>query len=134
MSVIIRTHQLKSTKFLPIIKNLKLYTESLMDIKQDSVNMVSNSNIWRTVLIIVLPIVAITILSVTISLAFGQTNTPPQNYVLRRVAIWDLFYRGMVAAFVVGALVQGSILYVAWKFRESNKKTHPTHDRIEDGI
>jgi heme/copper-type cytochrome/quinol oxidase subunit 2 len=95
--------------------------------------MVSNSNMWRTVLIAVLPIVAISILSVTISLAFGQTNTPPQNYILRRVAIWDLFYRGMVAAFVVGALVQGAVVYVSWRYRESNKKTHPTRGPLEDG-
>jgi heme/copper-type cytochrome/quinol oxidase subunit 2 len=31
----------------------------------------------------------------------------------------------MVAAFVVGAVVQGSIIYVAWRFRESNKKNRP---------
>jgi heme/copper-type cytochrome/quinol oxidase subunit 2 len=37
-----------------------------------------------------------------------------------------LFYRGMVAAFVVGAVVQGSIIYVGWRFREGNKKNQPT--------
>jgi heme/copper-type cytochrome/quinol oxidase subunit 2 len=41
------------------------------------------------------------------------------------VEIWALFYRGMVAAFVVGAVVQGSIIYVAWRFREGNKKNLP---------
>ncbi|MFZ0510100.1 MAG: heme transporter CcmC [Candidatus Nitrosopolaris sp.] len=86
--------------------------------------MASNLTIWRAVLFVVLPIVAISILSVTIAIAYGQTGSP-QTYILRRVEIWALFYRGMVAAFVVGALVQGSIVYVAWRFRESNKKTHP---------
>lgn len=101
--------------------------------------MVSNSNMWRTLLILVLPIVVISILSVTIPLAFGQTGTQQlhqsaaQNYVLRRVAIWDLFYRGMVAAFVVGALVQGAVLYVSWKYRESNKNTFPPREPLEDG-
>lgn len=95
--------------------------------------MVPNSNVWRTVVIMLLPILAISILSVTLSLAFGQTTTPTQNYVLRRVAIWDLFYRGMVAAFVVGALVQGSVVYVSWRYRESNKKTHPTRGPEEGG-
>jgi len=33
-----------------------------------------------------------------------------------------LFYRLMVAAFVVGAVVQGAIVYVCWRFRESHKK------------
>jgi heme/copper-type cytochrome/quinol oxidase subunit 2 len=91
----------------------------------------SNLTFWRSVLFVVLPILAISILSVTIDIAYGQTNST--NYVLRRVAIWDLFYRGMVAAFVVGALVQGSIVYVSWRFRESNKKTHPQQEPREDG-
>ena len=45
-----------------------------------------------------------------------------EEYVVRRVEIWSLFYRLMVAAFVVGAVVQGSIVYVCWRFRESHKK------------
>ena len=46
----------------------------------------------------------------------------PQEYVIRRVEIWALFYRLMVAAFVVGAVVQGAIVYVCWRFRESHKQ------------
>ncbi|HEY0579555.1 MAG TPA: hypothetical protein VGC75_02505 [Candidatus Nitrosocosmicus sp.] len=42
--------------------------------------------------------------------------------VLRRVEIWSLFYRLMVAAFMVGAAVQGVFIYVTWRFRESNKR------------
>jgi heme/copper-type cytochrome/quinol oxidase subunit 2 len=86
--------------------------------------MASNSSIWRTVLFGVLPIVTISILTVTIGIAYGQTNSP-QHYLVRRVEIWALFYRGMVAAFVIGALLQGAIVYLAWRYRESNKKTHP---------
>jgi heme/copper-type cytochrome/quinol oxidase subunit 2 len=93
----------------------------------------SNITFWRTVLFAVLPIVAISILSIVVVIAYGQTNNPTQTYVLRRVAIWDLFYRGMVAAFIVGALVQGCIVYVAWRFRESNTKTHPPQESRGDG-
>jgi heme/copper-type cytochrome/quinol oxidase subunit 2 len=96
--------------------------------------MASNLTIWRTVLFAVLPIIVISILGVTISIAYGQTSGPPQNYLIRRVEIWDLFYRGMVAAFIVGALVQGAIVYVAWRFRESNKKTHPRRESPEDSL
>jgi len=42
--------------------------------------------------------------------------------VLRRVEIWALFYRLMIAAFMVGAAVHGFFLYVSWRFRESNKR------------
>jgi heme/copper-type cytochrome/quinol oxidase subunit 2 len=42
--------------------------------------------------------------------------------VLRNVEVWGLFYRMMIAAFIVGAVVQGVILYVCWRYRESHKK------------
>jgi len=51
-----------------------------------------------------------------------ESSSQAQQYLNRRVEIWGLFYRGMVAAFVVGAVVQGSIIYVAWRFREGHKK------------
>jgi len=95
--------------------------------------MASNKTIWRTVLFAALPIIVVLVLSVTVAVAYGQTSGPPQNYVLRRVEIWGLFYRGMVAAFIVGALVQGCIVYVAWRFRESNTKTYPPQKSREDG-
>ena len=53
----------------------------------------------------------------------------PQDLIVRRVAIWDLFYQGMVAAFVVGALVQGTIVYICWRFRESNRKNRPRTEK-----
>ena len=37
--------------------------------------------------------------------------------VIRRVEIWGLFYRMMVAAFIVGAIVQGLNVYISWRFR-----------------
>jgi len=83
---------------------------------------------WRAVIFAMLPIVALAILSITIAVAYGQTTVVahgPQNYLIRRVEIWALFYRGMVAAFIIGALVQGATVYCAWRFRESNRKTWP---------
>ena len=47
--------------------------------------------------------------------------------VIRRVEIWGLFYRMMVAAFVVGAVVQGLNVYLCWRFRES----HPRFKNID---
>lgn len=54
--------------------------------------------------------------------ASAQAAQNPDQYVLRRIEIWGLFYRLMVAAFVVGSVVQGCIVYVCWRFRESNPK------------
>jgi hypothetical protein len=52
-------------------------------------------------------------------------GSTPEDLIIRRVEIWGVFYRLMVVAFVVGAVVQGSIIYVCWRFRETHKKNKP---------
>ena len=74
------------------------------------------SNIW--LLLLLFSPVILLVLSSFYSV-FAQES---QEYVIRRVEIWALFYRLMVAAFVVGAVVQGAIVYVCWRFRESHKR------------
>ena len=74
------------------------------------------SNIWLLILLFS-PLVVVVLSS--FDTVFAQES---EEYVIRRVEIWSLFYRLMVAAFVVGAVVQGSIVYVCWRFRESHKK------------
>jgi hypothetical protein len=77
---------------------------------------------WGLILVVIAPLLVISISSIIVWQAFGQEA---QQMINRRVEIWALFYRGMVAAFVVGAVVQGSIIYVGWRFREGNKKNQP---------
>ena len=74
------------------------------------------SNIWL-LLLLFSPLVVLALSS--FDNVFAQES---EEYVIRRVEIWALFYRLMVAAFVVGAVVQGAIVYVCWRFRESHKK------------
>src|ERR687885_7999 len=92
----------------------------------------SRSNVGL-LLFFVSPLVAVLILSLVIVPAFAQesSSSQAQQYLNRRVEIWALFYRGMIAAFVVGAVVQGSIIYVCWRFRESNKKNIPSESAME---
>ncbi len=45
-----------------------------------------------------------------------------EKYINRRVEIWALFYKLMVAAFIVGAVVQGVMLFIAIRFREGKVK------------
>ncbi len=54
------------------------------------------------------------------STSFAQETT--ERYFIARVEIWALFYRLMVVAFVIGAVVMGTITYVVWRFRESHPK------------
>src|SRR5919109_2377407 len=56
---------------------------------------------------------------------YALAQESAENYVIRRVEIWGVFYRLMVVAFVVGAVVQGTIIYVCWRFRDSNRKNKP---------
>jgi heme/copper-type cytochrome/quinol oxidase subunit 2 len=66
---------------------------------------------------------------VTISLLslaeYALAQESAEDYVIRRVEIWSTFYRLMIIAFVVGAVVLGTIVYIIWRYRESNKKNQP---------
>jgi heme/copper-type cytochrome/quinol oxidase subunit 2 len=50
----------------------------------------------------------------------------PGEYIDRRVEIWNLFFRMMTVAFVVGAVVSGTLIWLVWRFRESHPKAKPT--------
>lgn len=50
----------------------------------------------------------------------------PGQYLDRRVEIWNLFFRMMTVAFVIGAVVSGTLCWLVWRFRESNPKAQPT--------
>ena len=65
-------------------------------------------------------VAALTLLFIDSSAAFGQETT--ERYLSARVEIWALFYRLMVVAFVIGAVVMGTMTYVVWRFRESHPK------------
>lgn len=70
------------------------------------------------ILILALTLTLLGIGSASTSLAQETT----ERYLIARVEIWALFYRLMVVAFVIGAVVMGTITYVVWRFRESNPK------------
>ena len=40
--------------------------------------------------------------------------------------IWNLFFRMMTVAFVVGGVIAGTMVWQVWRFRESNPKAKPT--------
>jgi heme/copper-type cytochrome/quinol oxidase subunit 2 len=79
------------------------------------------SNCW--ILLGFLPLFAILYVNFIVE-AFGQEEAG--EYINRNAEIWGLFYRLMVAAFVVGAVVNGVIVYVIWRYRESHKKNRIT--------
>ncbi len=40
--------------------------------------------------------------------------------------IWNLFFRMMTVAFVIGAVVSGTLIWLIWRFIESNPNATPT--------
>lgn len=62
--------------------------------------------------------------------AFGA-EVSPEGYVIRQVEVWNLFYEMMVAAFIVGSVVNGVIIYVIWRYRESHKKNRIREPSVE---
>jgi heme/copper-type cytochrome/quinol oxidase subunit 2 len=91
------------------------------------------SKYW--ILLAFLPLFAILYVSY-FEQAFGQESSvsdpTADAYVLRNVEVWGLFYRMMVAAFIVGAIVQGTIFYVCWRYRESHKKNRFAQQQLEE--
>lgn len=93
------------------------------------------SNYW--ILLAFLPLFMILYVSY-FEQAFGQESSvsdpTADSYVIRQVEVWGLFYRMMVAAFIVGAIVQGTILYVCWRYRESHKRNRLAQQQIEEDM
>jgi heme/copper-type cytochrome/quinol oxidase subunit 2 len=73
---------------------------------------------YSALILLLIPVVAVSLLG--IDHAFAQEGT--ERYIVSRIEIWALFYRLMVVAFVIGAVVMGVITYVTWRFRESHPK------------
>ncbi|AIF83063.1 hypothetical protein NTE_00988 [Candidatus Nitrososphaera evergladensis SR1] len=86
-------------------------------------------------LLIAIPVVAVLFMDFSIAFAQGQGEQAGQTgqYIYGRVEIWALFYRLMVIAFVIGAILMGVIFYVVYRFRESHPKNRNLPVRSTEG-
>ncbi len=71
-------------------------------------------------------LVVFTILVIIPTLDYVLAQEEPGEYLDRRVVIWNLFFRMMVVAFTIGAVVSGTMIWLIIRFRESNPKAKPT--------
>ncbi len=71
-------------------------------------------------------LVVFTILVIVPTLDYVFAQEEPGEYLDRRVVIWNLFFRMMVVAFTIGAVVAGTMVWLVWRFRESNPNVKPT--------
>ncbi|KER07031.1 hypothetical protein AAA799E16_00186 [Marine Group I thaumarchaeote SCGC AAA799-E16] len=70
-------------------------------------------------------VLAVMVIVPAVEYAFAAPSEPGE-YLDRRVIIWNLFFRMMTIAFVVGAVVSGTMIWQVWRFRESHPKAKPT--------
>jgi heme/copper-type cytochrome/quinol oxidase subunit 2 len=63
----------------------------------------------------------------------GQKESAKQ-YINLRVEVWNEFFRMTTAAFTVGAVVSGTMIWLVWRFRESHPKNKtPTRwEKLDD--
>ena len=66
------------------------------------------------------------ILVIIPSLEYAFAQDEPGKYLDRRILIWNLFFRMMVVAFTIGAVVSGTMVWLVWRFRETHPKATPT--------
>lgn len=72
-----------------------------------------------------LGVVALMVVVMSVNLSYAATAEPGE-YLDRRTEIWNLFFRMMVVAITIGAVVSGTLIWLIWRFRESNPKAKPT--------
>ncbi|QLH05820.1 heme transporter CcmC [Nitrosopumilus ureiphilus] len=70
-------------------------------------------------------VLAVIVVIPAVQSAFAAGDEPGE-YLDRRVIIWNLFFKMMTIAFVVGAVVSGTIIWQCWRFRESHPNAKPT--------
>jgi heme/copper-type cytochrome/quinol oxidase subunit 2 len=57
-----------------------------------------------------------------------------KQYINLRAEVWNEFFRMTTAAFTVGAVVSGTMIWLVWRFRESHPKNkNPTKwEKLDD--
>ncbi len=75
--------------------------------------------------IALMSVLTILVVLPTIQLVFAA-GTDAHDYVNRKIEIWNLFFKMMTIAFTVGAVVSGTLIWLVWRFRESNPNAKPT--------
>ncbi|HZS73977.1 MAG TPA: heme transporter CcmC [Candidatus Nitrosotalea sp.] len=85
--------------------------------------------------IIAVSIIALVALALVPQFAHAQTeDKSAKQYINLRAEVWNEFFRMTTAAFTVGAVVSGTMIWLVWRFRESHPKNKtPTRwEKLDD--
>lgn len=86
--------------------------------------------------IIAVSIIALVALALVPQIAHAQVgqDKSAKQYINLRAEVWNEFFRMTTAAFTVGAVVSGTMIWLVWRFRESHPKNKaPTRwEKLDD--
>jgi len=88
--------------------------------------------------IIAVSIIALVALALVPQLHFAHAQSSEEKsakqYINLRAEVWNEFFRMTTAAFTVGAVVSGTMIWLVWRFRESHPKNKtPTRwEKLDD--
>jgi len=88
--------------------------------------------------IIAVSIIALIALAIVPQIHFahaqGADAKSAKQYINLRAEVWNEFFRMTTAAFTVGAVVSGTMIWLVWRFRESHPKNKiPTRwEKLDD--
>ena len=87
--------------------------------------------------IIAVSIIALVALALVPQIHFAHaqsTGASEKQYINLRAEVWNEFFRMTTAAFTVGAVVSGTMIWLVWRFRESHPKNKiPTRwEKLDD--
>ncbi len=76
----------------------------------------------RTVISPMTKVAVILAISTVIMITAVGNVYAEEEVINRHELAWGLFYKMMTAAFIVGAIVQGTLVYIVFRFRERKVK------------
>lgn len=87
--------------------------------------------------IIAVSIIALIALALVPQIHFVHAQSDDKaekQYINLRAEVWNEFFRMTTAAFTVGAVVSGTMIWLVWRFRESHPKNKtPTRwEKLDD--
>ena len=89
----------------------------------------------RIIAVSIIALVALAIIP-QLHLVYAQESSDKsaKQYINLRAEVWNLFFRMTTAAFTVGAVVSGTMIWLVWRFRESHPKNQtPTRwEKLDD--
>ena len=88
----------------------------------------------RIIAVSLFALIALALVPQMCTLHMLNASKSEKQYINLRAEVWNEFFRMTTAAFTVGAVVSGTMIWLVWRFRESHPKNKtPTRwEKLDD--